>query len=63
MIAGIPDATGVKNRDVADRIVCQAGESLLCSRPLTADSRLIKAIGTLSEVGPQNGTEAMLSAQ
>jgi hypothetical protein len=24
---------------------------------------MIKAIGTLSEVGPQNGTEAMLSAQ
>jgi hypothetical protein len=63
MIPGIPDATGIKNCDVADRIVCQVGESLLCSSPQTANSRLIKAIGTLSEVGPQNGTEAMLSTQ
>ena len=63
MIAGIPEATGIKNRDIADRIVCQVGESLLSSSPQTADSRLIKAIGTIGEVGPQNGTEAMLSAQ
>jgi hypothetical protein len=33
MIAGIPDATGVKNCDVAARIVCQVGESLLFSSP------------------------------
>ncbi|MGH9616312.1 MAG: hypothetical protein ACRD28_06175 [Acidobacteriaceae bacterium] len=63
MILHIPDATGIKNRDIADRIVCQVGESLLSSSPHTADSRLIKAIGTLREVGPRNGTEAMLSAQ
>lgn len=63
MIAAIPDATGIKNRDIADRIVCQVGESLLSPSRQTTDSRLIKAIGTLGEVGPQNGTEAMLSAQ
>ena len=45
MIAGIPDATGIKNRDIADRIVCQVGGSLLSPSPQTADSRLIKAIG------------------
>jgi len=67
MIPTIPDATGIRDHTIADRIVCQVAESLLVAAPAvtpeTVKSRLIQAIGTLSEVGPQNGSEAMLSAQ
>lgn len=62
-IVTIPRVTGIKSEEVATRIVCQVGESLLSSSAQSAESRLIKAIRTIEEVGPQNGIEAMLSTQ
>jgi hypothetical protein len=39
MIAGIPDATSIKNRDVADRIVCQVATNRAVPLPETSGER------------------------
>ena len=56
------EATGTQHSDVGDRIINQVIRAQVFPRPRDAD-QLAKAIAAISEMAPQNVTEAMLAVQ
>ena len=56
------EATGTQDYNVADRIINQVANAQVFPRPRDGD-HLTKAIAVISEMAPQNVTEAMLTVQ
>ncbi|MGA2143888.1 MAG: hypothetical protein ABSH49_02870 [Bryobacteraceae bacterium] len=63
IIDRLPAITGIADFDVAIRIVEQIGCGLVCPRPKDTHSSIVSTARTIAAMGPQNLTEAMLSAQ
>ena len=56
-------ATGTQSHDVADRIIEQVASAHVWPRPKDASDQVIQAVRTMTEMAPQNATEAMLAVQ
>src|SRR6266853_948075 len=56
-------ATGTQSHDVADRIIEQGASAHVWPRPKDASDQVIQAVRTMTEMAPQNATEAMLAIQ
>jgi hypothetical protein len=57
------EATGTQRCDVADRIINQVSSAQVFPRPRNDADHFDKAIAVISELAPQNATEAMLAVQ
>ena len=55
--------TGIRSRELANRMVIQVVEALVQLKSREAEDDLIKAIAAIGEMEPQNLTEAMLATQ
>jgi len=57
------EVTGARTGEFADRIIAQAAGALVSPKPKSADVRVIEGFAAITEMAPQNATEAMLATQ
>ena len=63
MILSACKVTGIRSRELANRMVIQVVEALVQQKSREAEDDLIKGIAAIGEMEPQNLTEAMLATQ
>ena len=63
LIAGACKVTGVKSKEMSDRILLQVAMALVQPKTQGPNDQLIKAFAAIAEMAPQNSTEAMLATQ
>src|SRR5450631_434882 len=63
LIARACEVTGVRSKEMADRIIIQVANGLVQPKAQGTHDHLVKAFAAIAEMAPQSATEAMLGTQ